>query len=138
MILTISSSLVQDLVKLANNWYPAESCALLAGSINNLHYKYEIQEIFPIINEDNSPISFRISENQLFHTTKEIESNGHKIVGIYHSHPYSSSFPSAIDREYMVINPVPWIIYSVPENVMKSFLLEELDIIKEVKIIILS
>jgi proteasome lid subunit RPN8/RPN11 len=52
------------------------------------------------------------------------------VVGIFHSHP-AEPMPSLIDKKFMEINPVVWIIYSTTTHRSSAYIFEEK--IKEVQ-----
>jgi proteasome lid subunit RPN8/RPN11 len=46
------------------------------------------------------------------------------IVGIFHSHPAEPT-PSSIDKKFMEINPVVWVIYSTITDQSRAYIFEE-------------
>jgi proteasome lid subunit RPN8/RPN11 len=93
-----------------------ESCALLFGKKEN--DELIIEEVFLAENIEKSPVSFTIANDQLIRGYKEAEDKGLDVIGIFHSHPNSKPYPSMIDKKFMEINPVAWVIFS---NVSKDF-----------------
>jgi len=87
-----------------------EICGLLMGKIDNKTAVIKRIKFTPNISE--SPIRFKIDPLTLYETYMEAEKRGEEVVGIFHSHP-SSSQPSALDIEYMQVNPVVWLIVGV-------------------------
>ena len=133
MKLFINPSYISELIILAKDAYPSEACALLFGDLKESIIN--VKQIVPLINADNSAVSFRINDNDLFHAYRMSETNGLSTIGIYHSHPFGSNFPSQTDREYMICNSVPWIIYSISEGNMRCFILNEKEEIEEIEIV---
>ena len=101
---------------------PNESCALLFGSSGK--DKLVIKELFLTENTENSPINFTVSNEQLIQGYKEAEEKQLEVIGIFHSHPDSAPFPSRIDKKFMQINPVVWLIFSGISNDFKAYMLE--------------
>lgn len=95
---------------------PNESCALLFGDREN--DSLIVRDVFLTKNIDNSPINFTISNQDLILGYKKAEEKKMEVIGIFHSHPNSESYPSETDKKFMEINPVPWVIFS---NITKSF-----------------
>ena len=118
-----------NLESLAKNMLPNESCAILVGKFtgNEVH----IINSIPIENPDSSGITFSMDPQQLFDVYKKVEKYGMHVVGIFHSHP-AEPRPSSIDKKFMEINPVVWIIYSTITHRSRAYIFEEK--IKEVQI----
>jgi [CysO sulfur-carrier protein]-S-L-cysteine hydrolase len=127
----LTSQQHSNLVSLAKNSLPRESCALLAGE------KYDneiyIEELIPMKNSDSSAFTFRIDGQELMSVYQSVELRGIHVVGIFHSHP-AAPIPSSRDKEFMIINPVVWLIYSTVTNECKAYVYEEDEKIKEVHI----
>ncbi len=87
-----------------------EICGLLIGKIENKTAIVKKIKFTPNVSE--SPILFTIDPLTLYETYMEAEKRGEEIIGIFHSHP-SSSQPSAIDIEYMKLNPIVWLIIGI-------------------------
>jgi len=123
---------VESLASLARNSLPWESCALLIGEIktDNLD-EIIVTDVIPVKNSDSSPISFSIDPVDLLKAYQLSEARNQQVVGIFHSHP-AEPFPSSIDKRYMEINPVVWIIYSTLTNESRAYIFE--DKLKEVEV----
>ena len=107
----------------SRNSLPNESCALLLGNIedgNNI-----VQEIFLTENIDMSPVKFTIADEQLIKGYSLAESRRVSVIGIFHSHPHSSPYPSETDKKFMQSNPVVWMIHSGLSNEIRSYILEQ-------------
>ena|SRR5438552_1450838 len=123
---------VESLASLARNSLPWESCALLIGEIktDNLD-EIIVTDVIPVKNSDSSPISFSIDPVDLLKAYQLSEARNQQVVGIFHSHP-AEPFPSSIDKRYMEINPVVWVIYSTLTNESRAYIFE--DKLKEVEV----
>jgi proteasome lid subunit RPN8/RPN11 len=118
---------LEELVNIAKDGLPHESCALLLGENN------AVVEILPMRNVDESPITFSIEPTELLHAYNLAESKGMQVIAIFHSHP-AKPFPSSTDRKFMQINPVVWLIYSTTERRLKAFVYDDNDSVKEIPI----
>lgn len=87
---------------------PYEACGILVGRVQG--DAAVVEKTIPAYNIKKSRTRFEIDPAQLYSVWNESEGEGKEIVGIYHTHPYTSAMPSSWDREYMEANPVVWII----------------------------
>ena len=110
------------LVKHARNNTPNESCAILFGRIENDHFT--VKDVFLTKNIQDSPVNFTMSNEDLIKGYEEAEKRNLDVVGIFHSHPDSSAYPSLTDQKYMEINPVPWIIFSNKNQEFKAYVFD--------------
>lgn len=70
---------------------PNECCGILAG-VNGRAIK-----LYRTTNAEHSPIRYNVEPQDLIKIYQEIDKNGWELLGIYHSHPHSEAYPSAID-----------------------------------------
>lgn len=110
--------------------YPNESCALLIGNVQN--NCYIVNTIHLTQNQDFSTTKFSISSDDLIKCYSFADRKNLEVIGIFHSHPHSPSYPSKTDLKFMELNPISWIIFSHPQNNFKAFLLES--VLKEIPI----
>ena len=123
----ITESQKKTLSNHADNEKPNESCAILFGITSGK--KNTVKEVFLTKNIDESPVNFTISNKQLIQAYNMAEEKKMEVVGIFHSHPNSETYPSITDKKFMCINPVVWLIYSGLTNDFKAYVLE-LDILE--------
>ena len=107
-IVVLSCEQLDELAHLAKDSLPNESCAFLLG---RGEAEVIVDEIFQMDNADQSMISFSIEPQELVRAYQLAEKKKLQIVGIFHSHP-AEPVPSSMDRRFMEINPVVWLIYS--------------------------
>lgn len=119
--ISLTSRQFQELLEIAKNALPNESCAFLLGEHDN---GVKVSAILPMRNADESPVTFSIDPLELLNAYSLAESKGMEIAAIFHSHPAKAS-PSSTDRKYMQINPIAWLIYSTTENEVKAFVCED-------------
>jgi [CysO sulfur-carrier protein]-S-L-cysteine hydrolase len=117
-----------DLVSLAKNMLPNESCAILVGKTTGKDV--HIINSIPMRNSDSSKVTFSMDPQQLIDMYQKVEKQNMHVVGIFHSHP-AEPRPSSIDKKFMEINPVVWIIYSTITHRSRAYIFEEK--IKEVQ-----
>jgi proteasome lid subunit RPN8/RPN11 len=123
----LSAAHIRQLVGIANDALPNESCAFLLG------HNYKVAEILPMRNIDESPIKFTIEPAELLQAYNLAESKGMEVIAIFHSHP-AKAWPSSTDIKFMEINPVVWVIYSTTESQLKGFVYDNDELIKEIDI----
>ena len=123
--ISLTTGQIQELVSIAKNVLPNESCGLLLGEND------AVAEILPMRNVDESPLTFSIESTELVDAYNLAESKGLQVIAIFHSHPAQPS-PSSTDIKFMEINPVVWLIYSTTEWRLKAYVYDEY--VKEVTI----
>jgi proteasome lid subunit RPN8/RPN11 len=96
---------------------PAECCGLLSGK-NDL-----ITGIHHLRNEADKPEArYFASPEDLFAAMKRIRESSQKLIGIYHSHPRSSAYPSVADVQMAFYPDAVYFIISLePRIEMRAF-----------------
>lgn len=117
-IVIMTSGQLSQLVSIAKNSMPNESCAFLLGKSSR--DESVVLEVMPMANAERSPVSFSINPDELLKAYDAAEERGHDVIGIFHSHPGRPT-PSGTDIRFMELNPVVWVIYSTTENEFKAF-----------------
>jgi len=120
--IVFSKSQLDTLRKHAKEKEPNESCAILFGT--NENGRFQTKDVFLTNNIEQSPVNFTISNDELIKAYEQAEQNKLDIIGIFHSHPDSSPYPSPTDQKYMEINPVPWVIFSNVSDEFRGYILE--------------
>ena len=133
--ISIHHSHLHALEKLAVNTLPNESCAILLGKRSNI--KPIVQYILPMNNSSHSSIEFNIDADDLYHAYENARLMNLDLIAIFHSHP-SPPIPSAMDKIFMLINPVIWIIYSTSSHTFKAFISNNDDQIQEINILLIK
>jgi proteasome lid subunit RPN8/RPN11 len=72
---------------------PLEACGMLAGKNGR------VERIFPIRNQAQSPVRFRMDPKEQLEAFEWIDSNGQELLGIFHSHPNGPGKVSETDIE---------------------------------------
>ena len=119
------------MVEYAERSKPNEVSSMLFGKHED--DKIVTYDIFETSNENESPTSFVIPNDELLYGYKEAEKRNLQIIGIFHSHPISEAYPSLTDKKFMIINPIVWAIYSGLDKKIKAFTLD--DEIKEIPVV---
>ncbi|MBI5026363.1 MAG: M67 family metallopeptidase [Nitrospirae bacterium] len=91
--LFISRELLDDIVSHCKEEFPNEACGILAGK------EGMVEKIYRMTNIKNSPVNYEMDSMEQFRCMKEMRAKGLKLIGIYHSHPSSSAYPSRDDVE---------------------------------------
>lgn len=107
---------------------PYEACGVLIGTIGDSIF---VEKVLPVTNVRRTMTSFELDPLQFYDAWNDAEKSGKDIVGIYHTHPFSSAVPSSWDKETMINAKSVWLIAGV--NGMKAYIWD--DGIKSVKII---
>jgi len=107
---------------------PYEACGVLIGTIDGSTAL--VEKALPVTNVKRTRTSFELDPKQFYKAWNEAEKGGKEIVGVYHTHPVSSAFPSLWDRETMQNIPGVWLIAGA--DGMRAYVWE--DGVKAVKI----
>ena len=109
--LHLTDTVARSLLEHADGESPLECCGLLAGRDDSVDRSY------PLTNASEWPERRYFAEpGELIAAFRSIREEGRKLLGIYHSHPFSSPTPSTVDiREahyphciYVIIAPAGW------------------------------
>lgn len=90
---------------------PYEACGLLIGTIDA--DIADVEKVRPVINIRRSEVSFELEPMEFYNVWSISKKEGKDIVGIYHTHPFSSAIPSMWDRETMEHNSLVWLIAGI-------------------------
>jgi proteasome lid subunit RPN8/RPN11 len=132
-LILLSRSQYEILLQHAKNTVPNESCAVLIGESDTHHSGQDeqdqtqlktvviVRDVILLQNIDNSPASFSIDPQDLFNCYDKASRQSQSVVAIFHSHPNSAAFPSALDKKFMKINPIIWLIFSNIDNVVNAY-----------------
>ena len=70
---------------------PLEACGLVGGK------EWRSLEVFPTVNELQSPTRFRVEPQAQIRIFHLLEERGWELIGVYHSHPAGPDRPSQVD-----------------------------------------
>jgi proteasome lid subunit RPN8/RPN11 len=89
--ISVPQEVLDEIVEHAREDLPNECCGVLTGTDN------DIKALERTENEFASPMSYRISSEEIFRAYKAASERGEDIVGFYHSHVRSQAYPSQTD-----------------------------------------
>lgn len=106
---------------------PLECCGILAGKNGTVERAFELR------NEEQSPIRYLMSPQEQLKVFEEMDKEMLEMVGIYHSHTHTFSYPSETDVKLAFYPEVISVIISLKEEppVMKAFRISEQTIYPE-------
>jgi len=89
--LTLSASLLEEMITHVDQHLPFEACGILAGKAARA------EKMIGILNQAQSPVRFVMDPYEQLHAFDWIDSHGLDLVGIFHSHPTGPETVSATD-----------------------------------------
>jgi proteasome lid subunit RPN8/RPN11 len=108
--LRLSQDQVGQLIALAEEHAPKESCGLLAGLENT------VNQIIPIANISDNPNEYFMDPQGLVSAFYWVDSLELEILGVYHSHPHTEPFPSDTDISRNLVPKIPQLIIGKSKN----------------------
>jgi [CysO sulfur-carrier protein]-S-L-cysteine hydrolase len=93
-MLSIEKKYVDEMVDQARLEAPNECCGLLAGK------NERVTQLYRTANTLHSPVRYNVDPLELIRVYQELGKRGWDLLGIYHSHPHSEAYPSAVDLRY--------------------------------------
>lgn len=103
----VSQSIYEQLVAHGEDQLPYEACGLLAGNVDDC-----VLSIWSLENEWKSSFRYYVSKKVVESTVQQIELQGQKVLGVYHSHPTTAPIPSYHDLQNHPDHKVKMIIIS--------------------------
>ena len=123
-LLKMSNEIISQLTKHCMLTYPEEACGLLAGKIQYVENKelYHVNEIIPLENiAEEREKEYLINPHDFIMIEERLSlQRTNSIIGIYHSHPDSSSNPSKRDTDFAWNKLVYLIIGKIKEEVNRE------------------
>jgi proteasome lid subunit RPN8/RPN11 len=105
--LRMSSSLVAEMRRYAEQAYPAECCGILAGQAGK---GKEVLRLVPVVNRrTDDPHRYLIAPEDFRRVEAELRVVAQEVLGCYHSHPDHPARPSTFDTE----QAWPWYSYVI-------------------------
>lgn len=126
----ITEQVRREIEKHALEARPSECCGLLSGASG------VISDLHPLPNEADRPeVRFFATPEDLFTAMRHIREADQSLLGIYHSHPRTAAYPSALDLEMAFYPEAVYFIISLEERVeLRAFKIDG-SIIREVEIV---
>ncbi len=105
MQLTVTSDVLEALLREARTNHPRECCGILLGKHD------AVSAILPAANVHASPrTQFEIDPQALVNAHRAAREDGLQVIGYYHSHPEGPAEPSATDRAMAAGDGSVWAI----------------------------
>lgn len=109
-MLKVNRKIYEGIIEHAKEVFPVEACGYMAGSGE------VITEFFKMTNVDNSPEHFSFDPKEQFAIYKKARELGLKIIGVYHSHPYTPARMSDEDLRLAYDENLLYAIVSLAEK----------------------
>ena len=107
--LSLPQKLLQELIEHAREGYPHEVVGILAGNRTT----NTVDEVKVLLNERaNTTNRYKVSPIKLMKAERQLEEQGHEIIGYYHSHPDHTAQYSDYDRVHALPN-MSYLILSI-------------------------
>jgi proteasome lid subunit RPN8/RPN11 len=107
----IARSLVDEVIEHARQDLPNECCGIVSTSNG------AAVEVYRAKNTYDSPLRFEIDSRDLIRIYSAVESAGHELGSMYHSHTKSPAYPSQTDVNFAQDWPgLIWLIVSLADS----------------------
>jgi proteasome lid subunit RPN8/RPN11 len=103
----LQTSWADEMVAHAREEAPNESCGILAGVDGR------VIALFRTTNAEHSPYRYSVDPRDLIAVYKELQHNGWELLGVYHSHTHTESYPSPTDIKSAVLPESIYFIISL-------------------------
>ncbi len=102
---------------------PDEACGLLAGPMIGGVPTGVISAVYPCRNADASARTYTVDGRDYLRATRDAESQGHEIVGVWHSHTHTDAYPSSTDVRQAVDPAWLYVLVSLRDGapVLRSY-----------------
>lgn len=95
---------------------PDEACGLLAGPVVSGESTGFVSEVYPAVNADASARTYTVDGRDYLRASRDAESRGHEIVGVWHSHTHTDPYPSPTDVRSAVDPMWTYVIVSLRDE----------------------
>src|ERR1700760_3373468 len=95
-MLTITQSLVDQIVAHARADHPDEACGVIAGTLGS----DRPERFVPMENAERSPTFYRFDSHEQLTVWREMDDRDEEAVVIYHSHTATEAYPSRPDISF--------------------------------------
>lgn len=102
---------------------PDEACGLLAGPVVGGEATGFVSEVYPAVNADASSRTYTVDGGDYLRASRDAESRGDDIIGVWHSHTHTDAYPSPTDIRQAVDPMWIYMIISLRDEVpmLRSF-----------------
>ncbi len=129
MVLLIGKNHLKEILKHCEEVYPIEACGMLGGI--KIGDSKIVKKVYEATNTFNSYRRYQIHPIEEYEILNNIKKSELELVGIYHSHPFWSAYLSSIDEEFFSWPDCSYVIVSLKDNEIKSFILKDGKILEE-------
>lgn len=105
-MLTIPSSIFDEMLAYCKAGLPDEACGILAGT------GFTVSKLYRMANTEPSPVSYFMEPAAQFKAMKDMRNSGLSMLAIFHSHPASEALPSAKDVSLAFYDTAVYVIVS--------------------------
>ena len=120
-MLSLNHTTKEVFIKYFKSQAPYEACGILASDKNN----NSINIFYPIPNVSSHPKKhFEFDPQVYINTLYHLDERNLHLIGVIHSHPSTSAFPSKVDIKNWFYPNLNYWIYSIPNNQLNAFLIE--------------
>ena len=129
MQIIIPQNIIDAIKKQAKEELPNEACGYLGGKGK------EVLRYYPMTNIDHSPEHFRFDPKEQFEAVKKARQEKLQLIAMYHSHPETPARMSEEDKRLAVDIDIIYIIFSISDNILKAFKIDDKKNVQEIEII---
>ena len=119
MVLALNAKHREDIINHSKEVYPVEACGMLVG-FRELERRV-VSEVRKARNILNSSSSYEVDPEVELQVFIDAEKKSLEVVGMYHSHPHWAARPSSVDASLAFFEDVSYVIYSVSQDSMASY-----------------
>jgi proteasome lid subunit RPN8/RPN11 len=96
---------------------PDEACGLLGGPVVGGEATGFVSEVYPAENADASSRTYTVAGRDYLRASRDVESRGDEIIGVWHSHTHTDAYPSPTDVRQAVDPMWVYVIVSLRDEV---------------------
>jgi proteasome lid subunit RPN8/RPN11 len=96
---------------------PDEACGLIAGPVIAGEASGFVSEVYPAVNADASSRTYTVDGRDYLRASRDAESRGDDIIGVWHSHTHTDAYPSPTDIRQAVDPMWIYVIVSLRDEV---------------------
>jgi proteasome lid subunit RPN8/RPN11 len=108
-LFNLDKKYADEMITHAHAEIPNECCGILAG-LND-----RVIKLYRTTNTSHSPYRYSIEPREMLAIYKEIQDNGWKLLGVYHSHTHTEAYPSPTDLKSIVLPGTVYFIISLSD-----------------------
>jgi proteasome lid subunit RPN8/RPN11 len=115
-VLRLSTSQHQRVLAHCYFGLPNEACGLLAGPVVQGEATGFVSEVYPAVNADESARTYTVEGRDFLRASRDAETRGDEIIGVWHSHTHTDAYPSATDVRQAVDPMWVYVIVSLRDE----------------------